>query len=191
MRSTTMIARRWFLLGFAAAVAAGYGCSSSSSSSGTSTPALSCTSGGAAAANGVTMTCGGAVDSQTEQVDVTMGGPSSGTTTIRGLNFDVTYSTTNLTFVPAGNYVSPLFPGALIAVSLFNNQPGRVVVSIQTPAGSPDVSVAPGQHVALSLSFQRSAGMVFGPSPLTLENAEATSASATITFANGLALSYQ
>ena len=184
-----MIARRLFLVGFAAALLTAFGCSSSGG--GTPSPALACSDGGAAAANAVTMSCGGATDSTTEQVDAVMGGPVSGSTTLRGLNFDVTYDSSKLDFVPAGTYTSPLFPNALIAVTLSNGQPGRVVVSIQRVGGDPDVTVTAGQHIVLSLSFRRAAGTTFGPTPLTFENAEATSASAAISFASGLALSYR
>jgi hypothetical protein len=187
-----MIARASFALGFSLALLAGVGCGGSSSSSGgSSTPALACTDAGSAAADGVTLLCGGALDTQTEQVNVTMGGPSSGSTTLRGLNFDITYNPADVTFVPSGTYASPLFPGALVVVSLFNGQPGRVVASIQLTAGMPDVAVSTGQHLVLALSFQRTAGATFGASPLGFENAEATGASAPITFANGLAIYYQ
>jgi len=54
-----------------------------------------------------------------------------------------------------------------------------------TPAGTTtlrglnlDVPVATGQNVVLSLSFRRAAETTFGPTPLTFENAEATTASA-------------
>ena len=184
-----MIARRRFLLGFAAALLTAFGCSSGGDG-GTTTPALACIDGGAAAANAVTMTCGGASDSTTEQVDVVMGGPAVGTTTLRGLNFDVTYVTSNLEFVPAASYTSPLFPGALVAVALSNGQPGRVVVSIQKVGGSV-VSVGAGQHDVLSLSFRRVTGATFGPTLLAFENAEATTASTAISFVIGLALAYQ
>jgi len=179
-----MMARRLFLLGFAAALLTAFGCSSGGAQ-------LGCSDGGAAAANAVNMKCGGATDSTTKQVDVVMGGPASGSTTLRGLNFDVTYVPSNLEFLPAANSTSPLFPGALVAVTLFNGEPGRVVVSIQQTGDLPVVTVGTGQHVVLSLSFRRVPGTTFGPTPLALENAEATTASTAISFAGGLALSYQ
>ena len=184
-----MMARRFFLLAFAAALLTAFGCSNDSGSGGgTTAPALSCTDAGNAAANGVNMNCGGALDSVTEQVDVVMGGPAAGATTLRGLNFDVTFDEAKLVFVPAGSYTSALFPDALIAVSLA--QAGRVVVSIQQTGGNPDVSVGPGQHVVLSLAFQRVTNATFAPTPLPLENTEATSASATISFGSGIAIAY-
>jgi len=188
-----MIARRLFLLGFAVALAAAFGCSSGSDNSGggTPTPALLCTDGGAAAANGVTLACGGALNSSTEKINVVMGGPSGGpATTLRGLNFDVIYDPANLDFVPASVYTSPLFPNALILVSLENGVPGRVVVSIQQPGSSPNVTVPAGQFGVLALTFARASGMSFTPTPLAFENFEATSASVAIAFTSDLALSY-
>ena len=187
-----MIGRRLFLLVFAGALASGFGCSGGSDNSGggTTTPALLCTDGGAAAANGVTLKCGGAVDSTTVQVGVVMGGPSGGPTTLRGLNFDVTYDPANLEFVPAANYTSPLFPNALILVTLENGVPGRLVVSIQQPGSSPNVVVSTGQFSVLTLTFARASGMSFASSPLAFENSEATNASAAVAFASSLALSY-
>ena len=183
-----MMARRLFLIAFAAALLTAFGCSNDSGS-GPPASALSCTDAGDAAANGVNMNCGGALDSVTEQVDVVMGGPAAGTTTLRGLNFDVTFDATKLAFVPAGSYTSALFPNALIAVSLA--QAGRVVVSIQQTGGNPDYVVGPGQHVVLSLAFQRVSSATFAPTPLPLENSEATSPSASISFASGIAIAYQ
>lgn len=183
-----MTARRLFLYAFAAALLAGLGCSNDSGS-GTPGPALVCADGGNAASNGVNTNCGGALDSVTEQVDVIIGGPGAGSTTLRGLNFDVTYDPAKLVFLPAATYTSPLFPTALIAVS--SSTAGRVIASIQQTGGSPAVSVGPGQHVVLSLSFQRASGATFGPTPLSLENTEATTASATITFASGTSIAYQ
>jgi hypothetical protein len=49
-----------------------------------------------------------------------IGGPGAGSTTLRGLNFDITYEPAILAFSPAGTYTSPLFPNALIVVDLFN-----------------------------------------------------------------------
>ena len=185
-----MTARKLFLLGFAAALVAALGCSNTDDG-GTPSPALACSDGGAAGVNAVNLSCGGATDSTTEQVNVVMGGPAAGSTALRGLNFDVTYDATKIDFVPAASNTSALFPNALVAVTLFNGLPGRVVVSIQQVGGDPDVSVAPGQHVVLSLSFRRAAGTTFGPRPLALENAEATGASTAIGFSSVLALSYQ
>ena len=150
-----------------------------------------CSDSGAAAANTVILSCGGATSGTTEQVDVVIGGPASGTTSLRGLNFDVTYDPANVQFVPAGSYTSPLFPNALIVVTLANGQQGRLVVSIQLPGGQSDSTVAPGEHSVLTLAFSRVSGITFAPSSLTFENTDATSASAPIAFTSALALSYQ
>ena len=188
-----MIARRLFLLGFAAALVTAFGCSSGSDDGGgggTPPPAIVCTDGGAAPANGVTLNCGGAINTTTEQVVVTMGGPASGTTTLRGLNFDVTYDPALLDYVPAATPQSPLFPNALVAVTLENGVPGILVVSIQQPGTALNVGVGPGQHPVMTLTFTRAAGMSFPPTPLAFENFEATSASAAVAFSSSLALSY-
>jgi len=188
-----MIARRLFLLGFAAALITAFGCSSGSDNNdggGTTPPGIACTDGGAAAANTVTMACVGATTSTTEQVNVVIGGPASGTTSLRGLNFDVTYDPTKLDFLPAVTPTSPLFSSGLIAVSLENGVPGRVVVSIQQPGPLPNVLVPAGQYTVITLTFSRVSGMSFAPTPLAFENFEATGASAAIAFSSGLALSY-
>ena len=188
-----MTARRLFLVAFAVALPIGVGCGGGGGGGGGGTPEIACTDGDEAAANAVTLTCGGATNSTTERVDVVLGGPASGTTTLRGLNFDVIYEPANLEYVPAATDTSPLFsPNALVAVQPYNNELGRLVVSIQEYGSVvAPVSVGTGQHVVLSLSFRRAAGATFGPTPLTLENAEATAALPTIGFGSGLALSYQ
>jgi len=113
------------------------------------------------------MNCVGAIDSTTEQVNVVMGGPSSGSTTLRGFNFDVTYDPSKLEFVQAASHTSPLFPpSALVLVRLSNGDQGRVVVSIQQVGGVPDVEVGAGQHIVLSLSLRRVAGATSDPTPL-------------------------
>ena len=104
-----MTARRLFLFAFAAALLAGLGCSNDPATTG---PALVCTDGGDAAPNGVNTNCGMALDAVTERVDIVMGGPNAGSTTLRGLNFDVVYDPAKLTFMPAASYTSTLFPGA-------------------------------------------------------------------------------
>ena len=184
-----MTVRRLFVLAFVVALLLGFGCSSSDYGN-NSAPTLGCSDGGTAAANTVTLSCGGTTDNVSERVDVVMGGPLAGSTTLRGLNFDLTYDTAKLAFIDAGSYTSPLFPNALVAVSLFNGQQGRVVVSIQQPGGSPDVQVAPGEHAVLILSFSRVTNTAFNPSALLFANTEATAASTPIDFANFVALSY-
>jgi len=189
-----MMARRLFLLGFAAALLTALGCSSSGGDGGAS-PAIACVDGGAAAANAITMTCAGATDSTTELVNVVLGGPASGTTSLRGLNFDVTYDPSKLTFVSATNYTGgPFSTGALVPATALPLDPTpHVVVSIQQVGGDPDVVIGAGQQVVmLHLSFARAPAATFGPTPLEFVNAEATVASPAITFASvsGLALSY-
>jgi len=188
-----MIGRWLFVFGFATALVASFGCSNGGSD-GTTPPALACSDGGAAGADTVTMNCAGPADSTTEQVDIVMGGGATTATTLRGLNFDVTYDPTKLEFVPAATYTSPLFsPNAQIAVALLNGLPGHLVVGIQENGSIvAPVSVAAGQQaVVLSLSFRTAAGVTVAPTPLTFAYAEATSASATVAFTNGLTLSYQ
>jgi len=187
-----MIAHKLFLLGFAAALVTALGCSGSDNNDGggTPAPAIVCTDGGAAAANTVILRCGGATNSTTELVNVVIGGPAGGATTLRGLNFDVTYDPTKLNFVADPAPTSPLFPLALVAVSLENGVPGKVVVSIQQPGADPNVSVTTGQHPVLTLTFAGASGMSFTPTPLGFENFEATSSSVPITFSSSLALSY-
>jgi hypothetical protein len=184
-----MMARRLFVLGFAAALLTAFGCSNSDNGGSTTAPALSCTDSGTVGANAVNTNCAGALDTVTEQVDVVIGGAAGGATTLRGLNFDVTFDPAKLTFVPAASYTSALFPNALIAVSLA--QAGRVVASVQQTGGNPAVTVPSGSNVVLSLTFQRTPGATFGPTPLTFQNTEATSPSTAIAFASGVALSYQ
>jgi len=116
--------------------------------------------------------------------------PAPNTTTLRGLNFDVTYDPTKLEFVPAASYVSPLFPDAFVLAVLANGQQGRVVAAIQQPGDLAAVSVATGEHDVRSLSFRRVAGANLGPTPLTFERAQATAASPAINFASGLAVEY-
>ena len=186
-----MMARSILVFGFAAALLASFGCSSSDSN-GTVPPALACADSGAAGANTVTMSCAGPTGTTTELVDVVIGGPASGATTLRGLNFDVPYDATKLEFVPAASYTSPLIPGALVGVGLENDLPGKVVVSIQQVGGAPDVSVATGQQVvAISLSFRTPTGVTVAPTPLIFGSDDATNASAVVTFSSGLMLSYQ
>jgi hypothetical protein len=129
-----------------------------------------------------------------ERVDVVIGGPSSGTTTLTGLSFDATYDPSKLEFVTASSATSDLFPAtALMLAQLANGQQGRVVVSIHQVGGAPDVGVLPGQHVALSLSFRLAAGAMFAPTPVQFDPAhsEATDASAALSFASALQMAHQ
>jgi len=138
------------------------------------------------------MNCGGAIDGTTEQVDVVMGGPTSGTTAFRGLNFDVIYDPTKLEFVPALEYTSPIFdPSALLIVALANGGQGRIVVGIQQVDGVADVTVSSSQHPVLTLTFRRVTGANFEPTPLTFDRAEATLASTGVVFDSDLAIGYQ
>jgi len=190
-----MASRGLFVLGFAASLLAGLGCSGGGGGGSTPTPVLACTDGSASApADGVTMACGGATNSTTELVNVVLVGPSSGATTLRGLNFDVTFDPSMLEYVPAASDTSPLFsPDALIAIVPLQGQPGHLVVSIQEfGAILAPVSVGPGQHVVLSLSFRTAPGTTtMSPTPVGFANTQATAASTAIGFASTLALSYQ
>jgi hypothetical protein len=152
---------------------------------------FTCSAAGVIAADTVGVTCGGTTDSITETVDVVVIGTPTGSTTARGFNFDVTYDPSSLEFVPSTSNLSPLFPDALIAVGLFNGTQGRLVVSVQQPGGLPDVTIGAGQQTILALSFRRVSGATFGPTPLTIENADATGASASVTFVSTLKLAYQ
>ena len=188
-----MTARRLFLSAFVVALVTAFGCSSGGGG-GAPAPARGCSDAGAAAANAMTMACGGSTDGSIERVDVVMGGPATLTTTLRGFNFDVTYDPSKLEFVSVTGATSALFPpSALVLASLLNGQPGQVVVSIQQVGGVADVVVAAGQHVALSLSFRRVAGVTFGPTPLEFQNGDVSGASTAVGFPglSGLALAYQ
>ena len=187
-----MTARSLFVLAFAAALLASFGCGGGDGNGGTPAPALACSDAGTAAANSVTMSCGGATAGTTELVNVVMGGPAAGTTDLRGFNFDVDYDPAKLEFVPAASYTSPPFAAnALILVTLENGVPGKVVVSIQQVSGDPDVSFPAGETVVLGLSFRTVSGIAVSPTPVTFENAEATSSSAAVSFASSLMVSYQ
>ena len=190
MKNRSKTARGIFVFVFAGALLTSIGCGSSGDG-GTMAPAISCSDGGPAGVNTVTMNCGAAVASTTERVDVVIGGPLSGTTTLRGLNFDVIYDPTKLEFVQDATYTSPIFdPSALVIVALAGGQQGHIVVGIQQIGTVADVVVTPGQHVTLSLSFRTVAGATFDPTPLTFDRAEATAALPAVTFADGLALGY-
>ena len=193
MTSTTTTARRLFLLCFAAALLAALGCSSGGGVA-TTTPQLICNDDGAAPANAVTMNCGAVEAGVTERVDVVMGGPATGSTTLSGFNFDVLYDPSKLEFVSVTGETSELFPSsALVLGALQNRQPGRVVVSIHQAGGVPDVAVFPGLHVVLSISFRLVAGATFGPTPVGFDPSasEASGASTTISFNSDLTLAHQ
>ena len=196
-----MIARWLFLFGFAVALLISLGCGGSSSDNGSTEPALACTDGGPAAADAVTMTCAGATASTTEQVNVVMGGPAAGATALRGLNFDVTYDSTKVTFVSATNPTGGPFPAsALLAATEFPlDLTPHVVVSIQEVFGDSDVVIAAGQQVVLlNLSFATATGVTtFSPTPVSydLSASEVTpppppAVPTTVTFGSSLMLSY-
>ena len=181
------------MLGFLTALLTGVGCSSGGGE-GTTMPALTCSDGGAPTTNTVAMRCGGLTAGSMERVDVMIGGPSSGITTLRGLNFDAVYDPSKLEFLSVSSAASELFPpSALVVAELDNGQQGRVVVSIQQVGAFPDVAVSTGQHLALSLSFRVVAGAMFGPTPVQFDvnTSEATDASATLAFAGDLRLAHQ
>jgi len=193
MKRQPLTARGLFVAGFAAALLSSLGCGGGSDSGGGGSvpPALVCTDAGTVGANSVTMSCGGLLYATTERVDIVIGGPASGSTTLRGLNFDVTYDPAKLEFVPEAVPTSPLFPDALVLVALANGQQGRVIAAIQQVGTLPDVPVPPGVNWVLSLSFRRVSAETFGPTPLTYDRASATAASQPITFTDGLALAYE
>jgi len=190
MKKESMVVRGALIVGFATALLLSFGCGGSDTGSGATPPALACSDAGAAAANTVIMSCAGAIDGTTEKVNVVIGGPASGTTTLRGLNFDVTYDPAMLEFVLAATPASPLFQDAFVFAVLANGLQGRVVVAIQQPGDLAPVVVAPGEHDVLSLSFRRVPAATFDPTPLTFERAQATAAVPPVAFTSGLALGY-
>ena len=190
-----MTGRGALVAGFATALLSSLGCGGGSDTgSGPTPPALACSDGGAAAANNVILSCGGPIDGTTAKVIVVIGGPASGTTTLRGLNFDVTYDSAKVVFVSATNDAGGIFPpNSLVAPIAFpDDLIPHVVLAIQQVVGVPDVVVGAGQHVVLTLTFQRAPGATFDGTPLNfdLDKSEATSPSNPITFASGLALSF-
>lgn len=194
MDGTERNARGVTIAVFVLALLTSFGCSGGSdygSGGGSNPAALACADGGLAAADSVVLTCGGPDDDTTERVDVVLGGTASGTTTLHGFSFDVSYDPSKLEFLPVSNPVSPLLPSALIAVSLANGQQGDVVVAIQQPGTLPSVQVPAGQNLVISLFFRRVSGATFGPTPLTFADAEATNPSSAVVFLNGLTLEYQ
>jgi hypothetical protein len=192
MGMSATAAPRWVLVIFAAALLTGVGCGGGGGG-GTTTPELTCSDGGPAAANSVTLRCGGLTASATERVDVVIGGPTFGSTSLSGLSFDAVYDPSKLEFASLTSATSQLFPAnALFDGALANGQPGRVVVSIQQVGGAPDLMVFAGQHVALSLEFRIVAGATFGSTPVQFDpsHSEATDASTAISFSSGLALAH-
>jgi len=195
MKKESMVVRGALIVGFATALLLSFGCGGSDTGSGATPPALACSDAGAAAANTVIMSCAGAIDGTTEKVNVVIGGPASGTTTLRGLNFEVTYDPAKVVFVSATNGEGGIFPpSALVAPKAFPDDPiPHVVLAIQLVMGVPDVVVGAGQHVVMTLTFQGAPGATFAGTPLNfdLEKSEATSPSNPVTFASGLVLSYR
>ena len=192
MTRPTRTARSLFVAGFATALFSSLGCDGGSDGVGFGPipPTLACTDSGTFGTNNVTMSCGGLLDDTTERVDIVLGGPASGSTSLRGLNFDVIYDPAKLEFVPAADLMSPLFPDALILVALANGEQGRVIVAIQQVGTLPDVTVTAGVHWVFSLSFRRVPAATFDATPLAFEREQATAPSTTITFSDGLALAY-
>ena len=189
MQRRSPTARGLFIAGFAMALLSSFGCGGDTG--GPIPPALLCSDGGTAGANTVVMSCGGLIDATTERVDIVIGGPGAGTSSLRGLVFDVIYDPAKLEFVPAASLASPLFPDGLVAVELANGQEGEIVVAILQVGTLPDVPVEPGEHTVISFSFRRVGVDTFDPTPLTFVRAQAMVATPAITFASGLALAYQ
>jgi len=196
MRSTAMMARRLFLLVFAVALLTAFGCGGGGDG-GTMSPTIACSVVGAPQPNFVTMTCGGPTNATTEQINVVIVGPTSGTTTLRGLNFDVTYDPAKLAFVSATKDASgPFSAGALVAATAFPLDPvPHVVVSIQQVYGDPDVVInADQQVVLLYLAFTVTSGATtFLDEPLNFDpgRSETTPPTITVSFDSNLMLSYQ
>jgi hypothetical protein len=191
MKKQALTARVLFVAVFATALLSSLGCGGGSGSGGGPVPpALACTDSGTVGVNTVTMNCGALLNATTERVDIVIGGPTSGTTTLGGLNFDVTYDPAKLEFVPEAVPASPLFPDALVLAVLANGQQGRIVAAIQQVGTLPPVAVTTGEHLVISLTFRKVGVDTFDPTPLTFERAQATAASPAVTFANGLALAY-
>lgn len=191
MQRRPLTARGVFIAGFAVALFSSFGCGGGSETAGPAPPALVCSDGGTAGINTVTMACGGLIDATTERVNIVIGGPESGTSSLRGLIFDVTYDPAKLDFVRPASFASPLFPDGLIAMELVNGQPGEIVVAILQVGTLPDVTVASGERLVISLSFRRVGVDTFDPTPLSFVRAQAISAVPAVSFANGLALAYQ
>ena len=192
-----MMARRLLLVGFAAALPMAFGCSSSVDDP---TPSFACT-GGAAAANTVTMVCGGGNDT-TQQVDVVIDGQDLPELKLNGLDFNVMYDGLSLTLMSEDHSAaSQLFPGALVSVAVPpSTEPNTVsgysgykdvVVGIHM-TGNALAPIVVGQHVVLSLTFQRAAGTTFtAPVLFNPDRTKvATPTSAGTAFADGLSLSY-
>lgn len=181
-----MRARRLFLVGFAAALLTAFGCSSNVDDP---VPSFAC-AGGTAAENTVAMVCGGGNDT-TQQVDVVIGGQTG--LELNALNFDVKYDGSSLQLVSVDTTAaSQLFPGALPATVLNDvaGQPGykELVVGIEM-TGDQLAPVDAGEHVVLTLTFQRTAGMTF-TNPLSFKNTKAIPVSANTAFDSSLSLSY-
>lgn len=195
MTITTTTVRRGFASGFAAVLLTGLGCSGGGGGGVTTPmPQLTCTDDGPPAPNEVAMRCGGVAAGVTHRVNVVIGGPEVGSTTLRGLNFDVLYDPSKLEFISVTADMGQLFPSSAFVLGVLHNHlPGRVVVSIHQAGGLPDVAVSAGQRIVLSVSFQRVAGETFGPTPVQFDTStsEATDASTTISFAGGAALAHQ
>jgi len=189
-----MMARKLFLPVFAIALLAAFGCGGGDGGGGTTTPTIACSDGGAAAADSITMTCGGATNATTEQINVVIGGPATGTTSLRGLNYDVTYDPSKVTFVSAED-AGPFSAGALLAATAFPLDPTpHVVVSIQQVGGDPDVVVNAGQQLVLMhLSFVVTSGVTaVAPTPVDFDvaNSETTPPTTGVGFGSSLMLSY-
>jgi len=182
-----------YLFLFAAVLLTAFGCDSGSDVT-TTTPAFVCDDGGPAGANGVTLGCG-AANADTQQVDIVLGGPA----TVSGLSFNVMFDGSKLAYASYdASGVNDLFPGALVSVlesSEPNSVPGfkDVVVAIQMTGGTA-LTDAAGQHVVLSLNFQRASATLFSPTPLEFNDERtltATPVTAGTTFASSLTLAYQ
>jgi len=193
-----MTFRPVFWIAFAGALLSAFGCGGGSSSTGgvgPAAPSISCTSA-APSSNTIGMTCGVAMQGDTQMVNVVVVGDATGNTAVRGFSFDVVYDPAVLVFVAAASYVSPLMPSPPALpplVSRLNGIEGHLVVSIQEP-GTTTATIPPGSNpqTILSLSFQRNVGAgTFGPTPLTLSNVAVNPQTLALGSVNNLALAYQ
>jgi hypothetical protein len=154
-------------------------------------PQFTCSDSSSGVIDTVFLDCGAAISDTTWRVDVSIGGPSSGTTTLRGVALDLTYDPSSIEWVSEPSYTSPAMPGALVAVALLGGAQGTLVIGIQLPGSSPPAAIEPGSETLLSLQFRRKGSASFAPVPLQIENGAATGASTAINFSSTLALAYQ
>src|SRR5262245_48645161 len=156
-------------------------------------PGFRCTDLGPAPPNKVVQVCGGLVDSDTERLDIVLGGPLLGGTTLRGVEFGLLYPPSAIELVPEASYSSPLFsPNAVVTVTPNPVLPGLLDVSIHELDTIPEpVSVGAGQNIILSLKFRRRAWGDFGNVHALFSGFFAISPSTPIDFSTTVEFQYQ